>query len=96
MKNSGPFTTFGKEMTVIFPGTIGVTNWQGMSLNPKLGYLFVNTMNLGDVGRLEKQKPGPTHRMREPARGGRMRTSGTTISSGRASSLPGVSCGRSM
>jgi quinoprotein glucose dehydrogenase len=58
MKNSGPFTPFGKEMTVIFPGTIGVTNWQGMSLNPKLGYLFVNTMNLGDVGRLEKQKPG--------------------------------------
>jgi quinoprotein glucose dehydrogenase len=58
LKNNGPFTLFGTEMTVIFPGTIGVTNWQGMSLNPKLGYLFVNTMNLGDVGRMEKQAPG--------------------------------------
>lgn len=58
MKNRGPFTPFGTEMTVIFPGTIGVTNWQGMSLNPKLGYLFVNTMNLGDVGKMEKQDPG--------------------------------------
>jgi len=58
MKNNGPFTLFGTEMTLIFPGTIGVTNWQGMSLNPKLGYLFVNTMDLGDVGKLEKQSPG--------------------------------------
>jgi quinoprotein glucose dehydrogenase len=58
MKNRGPFTPFGTEMTVIFPGTIGVTNWQGMSLNPKLGYLFVNTMNLGDVGKMEKRDPG--------------------------------------
>ncbi len=58
LKNSGPFTPFGTEMTIIFPGTIGVTNWQGMSLNPKLGYLFVNTMDLGDVGRMEKQAPG--------------------------------------
>jgi glucose dehydrogenase len=58
MKNSGPFTPFGTEMTVMFPGTIGVTNWQGMSLNPKLGYLFVNTMNLGDVGRMKKGSAG--------------------------------------
>lgn len=58
MKNRGPFTPFGTEMTVIFPGTIGVTNWQGMSLNPTLGYLFVNTMNLGDVGKMAKQDPG--------------------------------------
>jgi glucose dehydrogenase len=58
MKNSGPFTPFGTEMTVMFPGTIGVTNWQGMSLNPKLGYLFVNTMDLGDVGKIQKSSPG--------------------------------------
>jgi quinoprotein glucose dehydrogenase len=58
MKNHGPFTTFGMEMTLIFPSTIGVTNWQGMSLNPELGYLFVNTMDLGDVGKMEKQDPG--------------------------------------
>jgi glucose dehydrogenase len=58
MVNHGPFTTFGTKMTLMFPGTIGVTNWQGMSFNPKLGYLFVNTMNLGDVGRLVQLEPG--------------------------------------
>jgi quinoprotein glucose dehydrogenase len=58
MKNSGPFTPVGTEMTLIFPGTIGVTNWQGMSFNPKLGYLFVNTMDLGDVGKMQKDAPG--------------------------------------
>jgi glucose dehydrogenase len=58
MVNHGPFTTFGTKMTIVFPGSIGVTNWQGMSFNPRLGYLFVNTMNLADVGRLAKQEPG--------------------------------------
>jgi glucose dehydrogenase len=58
MENHGPFTTFGTKMTIVFPGSIGVTNWQGMSFDPKLGYLFVNTMDLADVGRLEKQPPG--------------------------------------
>jgi glucose dehydrogenase len=53
MTYGGPFTPLGNKLTIIFPGTIGVTNWQGMSYNPKLGYLFVNTMDLGDVGQIE-------------------------------------------
>lgn len=54
----GPFTPFGTKLTIIFPGTIGVTNWQGMSYDPHLGYLFVNTMNLGDIGRIARSDPG--------------------------------------
>jgi glucose dehydrogenase len=52
MENHGPFTPFGSKMTVIFPGTLGVMNWHGFSYNPALGYAFVNTMNIGDVGKV--------------------------------------------
>jgi quinoprotein glucose dehydrogenase len=58
MQNRGAFTPLGTQMTIMFPGTIGVTNWQGMSLNPSLGYLFVNTMDLADVGKLKTLGPG--------------------------------------
>lgn len=52
MDSGGPYTPYGLKLTVVFPGSMGVTNWPGMSYNPKLGYLFVNTVNLGDVARL--------------------------------------------
>jgi quinoprotein glucose dehydrogenase len=52
MASGGPYTPYGTKLTVIFPGSMGVTNWPGMSYNPKLGYLFVNTASLGDVARL--------------------------------------------
>lgn len=58
MASGGMFTPFGTKLTIIFPGTIGATNWPGMSFDPKLGYLFVNTMDLGDVGRIKKDDPG--------------------------------------
>lgn len=58
VRYGGPFTPFGPKLTVIFPGTIGVTNWSGMSFNPKLGYLFVNTMDLGDIGKISKMDAG--------------------------------------
>jgi glucose dehydrogenase len=58
MKTGGPFTSFGTRLTVMFPGTIGVTNWPGMSFNAKLGYLFVNTVDLADVGKVSKSEDG--------------------------------------
>jgi glucose dehydrogenase len=54
MKSGGPFTSFGNKLTIMFPGTIGVVNWFGMSYNAKLGYLFVNTVDLADVGKVTK------------------------------------------
>jgi glucose dehydrogenase len=58
MESGGPYTSFGLKLTIEFPGTIGAANWPGMSSDPKLGYLFVNTNNLGDVGKLVKNPDG--------------------------------------
>jgi glucose dehydrogenase/cytochrome c5 len=58
MENRGAYTSFGLKLTIQFPGTIGAANWPGMSYDPKLGYLFVNTNNLGDVGKLVKNPEG--------------------------------------
>ncbi|MEO8736261.1 MAG: pyrroloquinoline quinone-dependent dehydrogenase [Edaphobacter sp.] len=55
---SGPFSAFGKKLTVLFPGTIGASSWPGMSYDPQLGYLFVNISNLADVGRIKNFGPG--------------------------------------
>lgn len=58
MENRGMYAPFGLKLTIQFPGTIGVSNWAGMSYNPQLGYLFVNTNNLADVGKLVKNPDG--------------------------------------
>jgi len=58
MENRGAYTPFGTKLTIQFPGTIGAANWPGMSYDPTLGYLFVNTNNLADVGKLVKNPDG--------------------------------------
>ena len=56
---SGPmFTPYGPKLTIVFPSTVGVVNWHGMSYNPQLGYLFVNTNELAGVGKVVPTKPG--------------------------------------
>lgn len=56
---SGPmFTPYGSKLTIVFPSTVGIVNWHGMSYNPKLGYLFVNTNELGGVGKVAPSEPG--------------------------------------
>jgi glucose dehydrogenase len=68
MESGGPYTPFGLKLTIEFPGTIGIANWPGMSADPKLGYLFVNTINLADVGKLIKNPdaPDPVYERRSP------------------------------
>ena len=58
MKSGGPYTHYGSKLTIVFPGTLGTTNWPGMSYNPDLGYLFVNTVNIADVGKVAKAEDG--------------------------------------
>jgi glucose dehydrogenase len=58
MKSGGPYTHYGSKLTVVFPGTLGTTNWPGMSFNPELGYLFLNIVNIADVGRVTKAAEG--------------------------------------
>ncbi len=56
---SGPmFMPYGPKLTIVFPSTIGVVNWHGMSYNPKLGYLFANTNEIASVGKVAPTDPG--------------------------------------
>ena len=46
----GPYNPPGfNRPTVNFPGANGSANWGGMSLDPKLNYLIVNTQDLGQI-----------------------------------------------
>ncbi len=63
--NAGPFTPFllqepGKppKSTIIFPGATGGTNWGGMAVDTKAGFIFAYTHDQGQVGWTEKKKPG--------------------------------------
>lgn len=56
--NSGPFTPYGNTLSVVFPGTLGGNDWNPMSFDPRLGYLFVNTQDLGGVGKMGKSPAG--------------------------------------
>jgi glucose dehydrogenase len=52
VKSGGLFTPPGRELTLWFPGTLGGATWSGGSVNPSLGYLFVNTNEVGAVGQM--------------------------------------------
>jgi len=59
MRNRGPFTPYGgASLAVVFPGTLGGANWNPMSFDPKLGYLFINTQDVGGIGKIVKNKEG--------------------------------------
>ena len=58
MAYGGPFNPYGEKTTINFPGTWGATNWHGGSFDPVLGYLFYNTLDLADVGKLAKSPAG--------------------------------------
>jgi quinoprotein glucose dehydrogenase len=56
--HSGPYTPFGMKTALRFPGTMGGGNWGGVAFDPKLGYIFVNTSNLGGTGRMAEAPEG--------------------------------------
>lgn len=62
--NDGPFTPVGLTPTVSFPSVIGGAQWDSLSFDPKLGYLFVNTSELGSLGQM--QKAGAATAVRNP------------------------------
>jgi quinoprotein glucose dehydrogenase len=57
LHNNGRYTPYGTEPTVVFPGTLGGATWSGVSYDPKLGYVFVNTNEVGAIGHMIKQPP---------------------------------------
>jgi quinoprotein glucose dehydrogenase len=52
------YTPFGLKPTLVFPGSMGGGNWGGVSFDPKLGYIFVNTSNMGGIGHMAPTPPG--------------------------------------
>lgn len=52
------FTPYGTKPTVVFPGAMGGGNWGGVSFDPSLGYVFVNTSNLGAIGHMTPSPAG--------------------------------------
>ncbi|HYA16387.1 MAG TPA: pyrroloquinoline quinone-dependent dehydrogenase [Bryobacteraceae bacterium] len=53
--NLGPYTPYSeKEFRIIFPGQQGGANYGGVSVDPKLNYVFVNTRDVGGMGRMDK------------------------------------------
>lgn len=63
MQFGGPYLPVSfNRLRVQFPGNHGGVNWGGTSFNPTLGYLFVNTNELGQVSGLtdhDPNDPGP-------------------------------------
>jgi quinoprotein glucose dehydrogenase len=53
MQLGGPYLPVSyNRLRVQFPGNHGGVNWGGTSFNPQLGYLFVNTNELGQIAGL--------------------------------------------
>lgn len=59
MQIGGPYTPLPLEGNALFfPSTLGGGNWGGVSVDPSLGLLFVNIMNIGQWGHMEKTATG--------------------------------------
>ena len=58
LRNEGPYTPVGTTPSLSMPGTMGGGNWGGVSFDPLLGYIFVNTSSLGGTGHMVQAPPG--------------------------------------
>jgi glucose dehydrogenase len=58
LRFGGLYTPFGMTPSLSMPGTMGGGNWGGVSFDPQLGYIFVNTSSLGTVGQMAPAAPG--------------------------------------
>src|SRR5262249_52324547 len=58
LRHQGPYTPFGMTPSLMMPGTMGGGNWGGVSFDPHLGYIFVNTSSLAGTGQIVKAAPG--------------------------------------
>jgi glucose dehydrogenase len=52
------YTPYGMKTTLVFPGAMGGGNWGGVSFDPSLGYVFVNTSNMGAIGHMVASAAG--------------------------------------
>jgi quinoprotein glucose dehydrogenase len=73
----GPYLPQGyKRLRLQFPGNHGGVNWGGASFNPQLGYLFVNTNEMGQLAGLRERDPQATGPAQPDGVGNRVLPSG--------------------
>jgi quinoprotein glucose dehydrogenase len=73
----GPYLPQGyKRLRVQFPGNHGGVNWGGTSFNPELGYLFVNTNELGQLAGMTDRAPNAAGQAQAVGQGNRLHPSG--------------------
>ena len=73
MQLGGPYLPVSyNRLRVQFPGNHGGVNWGGTSFNPQLGYLFVNTNELGQISGLRDRDPKATGPARGEGQGNRV------------------------
>ena len=77
MQLGGPYLPQGyKRRRVQFPGNHGGVNWGGTAFNPELGYLFVNTNELGQLAGVTDREPTATGQAQALGQGNRVHPSG--------------------
>jgi glucose dehydrogenase len=60
MRNAGAYGVWSADsFNVVFPGFIGGPNWGDVSFDRKLGYMFVNVNNAGQMGQLTPHPENP-------------------------------------
>ncbi len=73
----GPYLPVGyKRLRLQFPGNHGGVNWGGTSFNPQLGYLFVNTNELGQLSGITDRDPNATGSAQAEGQGNRVHPDG--------------------
>jgi quinoprotein glucose dehydrogenase len=88
----GPYMPPGyNHLSVRFPGNHGGVNWGGMSFNPQLGYLFVNSNELGQLSG-QKDHDAKTGRAQGKGTGNRVDPEGPVegVPGGGRLSIPGT------
>lgn len=58
--SGGIYTPPGRELTLWFPGTLGGATWSGGAIDPRTGTMFVNTNEVGAVGRMAENEDAGT------------------------------------
>jgi len=57
-KGRAVYSPLGVDLTLYLPGTLGGGNWSGGSFDPRTGYLYVNTNEVGAIGYMRRQPEG--------------------------------------
>jgi quinate dehydrogenase (quinone) len=70
LENRGMYTPYGRNLTLVMPGSLGGANWSGASFDPQTRYLFVNVNELGAVGAMTPQPADAPERYRRASKWG--------------------------